>query len=109
MVRFLSRSSLTHTVVGLTALALGLSACTGDTGPGDESELVEALTRDDTFTQAEGECIANAVFSEYGQDEEALKLITRTTDYETLTGDGEGSVAGFGQFFDNAVSGCTGG
>ena len=94
--------------IGLVALLVALPACSQDSGPGSEQDLVDALTRDDTFTQAEAECIANAVFTEYGTDEEALQRITRTDDYETLTGDGEGSVEGFGEVFDNAISACAG-
>jgi len=89
--------------LGIAVLAVGLSACSD--GPGDEGDLVIALTRDDTFTTAQAECIASAVFAEYGEDEEALGKISGAANYEELTGT-EG-VAGFDQFFTRAVSACT--
>jgi hypothetical protein len=109
MNRSLSLSAPTRVAVGLLVMALGLSACSQDTGPGSESDLIDALTRDGTFEQDEAECIAETVFNEYGEDEDALQRITRTDDYDTLTGDGEDAVEGFGEFFDNTISFCTGG
>lgn len=96
-------SSLRRTA-GLGALALGLVACTG--GPGSEEDLVNALTRDRTFTRGEATCIAENVFAEYGDDEEALGKISGADDYEDLSGT-EG-VPGFAEFFENVVAGCTG-
>lgn len=78
------------------------SACSD--GPGDESDLVTALTRDEAFTTAEAECIASAVFSEYGEDEEAISKISGAASYEDLTGT-EG-VDGFDEVFDNAIAAC---
>jgi hypothetical protein len=88
---------------GAIVLALGLSACTD--GPGNEDDLVTALTRDDAFTTAEAECIASAVFDEYGEDEDSLNKISGVANYEELSGpDG---VPGFDEFFRRAVSACT--
>jgi len=84
---------------------LALVAC-GDGGPGSQEDLVNALTRDGGFEQAQAECIAAAVFNEYGADEDTLKRISGTGDYAALTG--EGGIEGFGEFFDNAVDVCTG-
>ena len=92
-------------VVALSVVVLGLTAC-GD-GPGSEEDLVNALTRDATFSQEEAECISARIFDEYGEDEEALGLISGTGDYEVLTGDGEGSVEGFDVFFSTAVAECS--
>lgn len=89
-------------LLGLAATVLGLTACTG--GPGDRDDLVAALTRDDTFTTAEATCIADAVFAEYGMDDDALGKISGVGSYEELTGtDG---VEGFDDFFSNTVSAC---
>lgn len=90
-------------LLGLVATVLGVSACTG--GPGDRDDLVAALTRDDTFAVAEAECIADAVFAEYGADEDALGRISGAVSYDELTGT-EG-VAGFDEFFSNTVSACS--
>lgn len=87
------------------ALSLSLAAC-GGRGPGDQEDLVSALTREGGFDQAQAECIAAAVFDKYGADEDALKKISGTGDYAALTGDG--GVEGFGEFFDNTVDACTG-
>jgi hypothetical protein len=88
------------------ALALGLSACGGG-GPGTEEELVTALTREDTFTQDEAECIASAVFDEYSADEEAIGRISAASDFDNLSGpDG---VEGFAEFYDDTISACAGG
>ncbi len=87
------------------ALSLSLAACGGG-GPGDEADLVNSLTREGGFEQAQAECIAAAVFQKYGADEDALKKISNTGDYAALTGDG--GIAGFGEFFDNTVDACTG-
>lgn len=85
-------------------VALSASACTS--GPGSEQDLVDALTRDDGFDQAQAECIANAVFNEYGENEDALKAISSAPDMASLdTPDG---VPGFGAFFDQTVQTCGG-
>ena len=92
-----------HLIIGIAVAVLGLPACSG--GPGDRDDLVLALTRDDTFSTAEATCIADAVFSEYGADEEALDLISGADSYDEITGtDG---VAGFDEFFTNTVSACS--
>ena len=64
-----------------------------------------ALTQNDTFNTAEAECIASAVFEEYGADEDALGKISGAVDYEDLSGT-EG-VDGFDTFFTRAVGACT--
>jgi hypothetical protein len=80
-----------------------LSACTG--GPGDEEDLVAALTRDDTFSDGEARCIANAVFEEYGDDEDALGRISGAASYEDLTS--SDGVEGFAETFEQFVRTCT--
>ena len=90
-------------LIALAATVLGVAACTG--GPGDREDLVSALTRDDTFSTPEAECIADAVFAEYGQDEDALGRISGASTFEELNGpDG---VPGFAEFFDNTVAACS--
>jgi hypothetical protein len=96
-----SRSLLA--VAGLALGTLALSACSS--GPGSEEDLIAALTRDDSFTQAQAECIAERVFDQYGEDEEALGLISGAGSYEDLTGT-EG-VPGFDEFFTTTISVCT--
>ncbi|MEZ5411404.1 MAG: hypothetical protein R2761_25460 [Acidimicrobiales bacterium] len=87
------------------ALSLTLAACGGG-GPGSQEDLVNSLTREGGFEQAQAECIAANVFDKYGADENALKQISGTGDYAALTG--EGGVDGFGEFFDNTIKACTG-
>ena len=89
--------------IAAVALLFGLSACTD--GPGDEGDLVNALTNNDAFTTAEAECIAAAVFDEYSEDEDAISRISGAASYEDLNAaDG---VPGFDQFFRRAVAACT--
>ncbi len=86
----------------LLGLPLLLAACGG--GPGSEEDLVNALTRDDSFSQDEATCIARAIFLEYGADEDALSIISGATSFEEITGvDG---VDGFEEYFDRTVSQC---
>jgi hypothetical protein len=92
----------TKMLLGLAIGALSLSACSS--GPGSEEDLVAALMRDDTFTQGEAECIAENVFLEYGEDEDALAKISGAASYEDLTGT-EG-VPGFDEAFSNILAGC---
>ncbi|MEL7157524.1 MAG: hypothetical protein AAFN30_13095 [Actinomycetota bacterium] len=95
--------NLRRLLPSLIGLALVASACSS--GPGSREDLVTALTRDDTFSSAEASCIADAVFAEYGDDEDALTIISRAGSYEEITGtDG---VEGFDQFFSNAIAACT--
>jgi len=99
---FRPRRRFLASALGAVTLALSLSACTG--GPGSEEDLVAALTRAETFSEDEAQCIAKAVFAEYGEDDDALKLISAAATFEELVGT-EG-VEGFKQTFDNALSGC---
>ena len=90
-------------LVGLLATAAVLTGCTG--GPGSQDDFVEILMRDDGFTVNEADCIAGAVFDEYGDDGDALGLISGAESYEVLNGpDG---VDGFEDFFTVTVSECT--
>jgi len=95
--------SRSRSAVGLLVLAFGVAACSG--GPGNEEDLVTALTQNDAFNTAEAECIAAAVFEEYGDDEDTLTKISGAVDYEDLSGT-EG-VDGFDKFFTRAVGVCT--
>lgn len=89
-------------LLGLAFTVFGISACTG--GPGDRDDLVAALTRDDSFSQPEAACIADAIFAEYGADEDALGKISGAATFEELNGtDG---VEGFEDFFNNTISAC---
>lgn len=86
---------------GLVALSLSLAACSN--GPGTQAELVAALTRGDTFTQPQAQCIAKAVFDKYGADKTALNKISKATSYDDLVNNG---VPGFGDFFTTTVNDC---
>ncbi len=94
------RGRLAATVVALAVLATG---CTG--GPGDRSDFVDVLTRDDGFALNEAECIADAVFDRYSEDGDALQKISAAESYEYLTG--SDGVDGFDEFFQGAVGDCT--
>ena len=85
------------------ALALLVTGCTG--GPGDQDDFVDVLTLNDNFTEAEATCIAEAVFDEYGEDGDALSIISGAESYEFLLG--EDGVEGFDDFFTGTVSSCT--
>ncbi|MEM8924692.1 MAG: hypothetical protein AAGD35_14410 [Actinomycetota bacterium] len=87
----------------LLGSAFLVSACTG--GPGSRDDLVAALTRDDSFTQAEASCIADAIFAEYGEDEDALSVLSGSASYSEISSASE--VEGFDEFFDNTISACT--
>ena len=105
MSRFLPSGRPLRAAGAALALSLTLAACGGG-GPGSQEDLVAALTREGGFEQAQAECIAATVFGEYSTDEDALKKISGTSDYASLTG--EDGVQGFGEVFDNAISACTG-
>lgn len=80
-----------------------LAACGG--GPGTEAQFVEMLSREGNLDATQAECIADAVFDEYGQDDDALGKISGAESYEWLIGpDG---VEGFGPFYDGVVANCT--
>ena len=102
-VRTTAKRRIGRLAIAAVVLTFVLSACTD--GPGDENDLVNALTNGDAFTTAEAECIAAAVFDEYGENEDAIGLISGTSNYEELSStDG---VPGFDDFFRLAVSACT--
>lgn len=87
---------------GLGAVALLLAACSD--GPGDEQDLVDALVADDAFEQNVAECIAAAVFEEYGEDDDALEKISFSASFEQL--DSSEGIPGFGEFFTETIDGC---
>lgn len=89
----------------LAVCALALTSCTGG-GPGDEADLSEALSRGDAFTTAEADCIAEKVFSEYGDDEEALSAISSADDIKELES-GDNAVDGFAEAFTGFQQDCT--
>ncbi len=86
----------------MAGLALVVSGCTG--GPGTQAEFVEVLMLNDNFNEVQADCIAEAVFDEYGEDNDALQKISGAESYEYLLG--EDGVDGFGPFFDDVVTGC---
>lgn len=91
------------TVLALVGSILLLSGCTG--GPGNREDFIEVLRLDDAFNQSEASCIADAVFDEYGDDNDALGKISGAESYEWLIG--EDGVEGFDQFFPGVVADCT--
>ncbi|MEM7337771.1 MAG: hypothetical protein AAF467_03925 [Actinomycetota bacterium] len=94
--------SMRRLLIPLVALSFVAAACTG--GPGSRDDLVAALTRDETFTTEEAQCIANAVFDRYSDDEDVLGQISGAVSYEELTG--TSGVEGFEEFFENTVTAC---
>ncbi len=85
---------------GLVALSLGLAACSA--GPGTQADFVTALTRDNTFTQPQAQCIAKAVFDKYSNDKKTLTKISKAANYDDInTG-----VEGFSAFFDATIQDC---
>lgn len=91
-------------ILGLGAVAAGLLLTGCSEGAGSQEELVEVLAREDGFTQVEAECIADAVFGEYGENDDALKKLSAQS-YEQL--EGEDGVPGFDEFLTGAVGDCT--
>lgn len=89
----------------VTVSVLLLTSCSQG-GPGDEQDLADALSRDDVFTTEEAECIADKVFSEYGDDEDALKSISNVDDIAELES-GEDAVTGFSEKFQTFQEDCT--
>ena len=83
-----------------------LTSCSFGGGPGDEQDLADALSRDDAFTVEEAECIADKVFSEYGDDEQALKSISDADDISDLES-GENAVDGFSENYETFQEDCT--
>ena len=79
-----------------------LSACTN--GPGDEQDLVDALVEDDAFEENVAECIAAAVFVEYGENDDAIEKISGSATFEQL--DSTEGVPGFGEFFTKTIDDC---
>jgi hypothetical protein len=88
----------------LLAVALGAGACSN--GPGDEQDLVSALTRDATFTEAQAQCIAGSVFDKYGADDAALKKLSHVGNYDDLVG--TNGIPDFDAFFTDTINACTG-
>jgi hypothetical protein len=94
-----SRLSLAGVALGLVTVA---SAC--GASPGTEEEFAELLMREGTISQSQAECIADAVFQEYGDDDAVLTRLS-FDDFETLTS-GEDPIEGFEAFYDEAVQSC---
>ena len=88
----------------LIVAALALLAVGCGSGPGSQEELVNALMDSGSLAESEAECIAEEVFDEYGEDNDALSAISAAPDFEFLESD-EG-VPGFGDFFAQAVQRC---
>lgn len=86
---------------GLVAVVV-LAGCS--TGPGTQEEFVEVLTREGAFGAGEADCIAQAVFDEYGDDDDALGKISAAPDFAYF--DTAEGIPGFSEFFDRTVQGC---
>ncbi len=87
----------------VAASSLALAACSG--GPGTQEEFVEVLQREDTFTEAEATCIADDVFETYGDDSDALDLLSGADTWADIAG--EGGIEGFQSYYETLVSDCT--
>lgn len=59
-----------------------LGACSS--GPGDQNDLEQALLLSDGFTQEQAECFAEGLFDEYGDNDQALSLISSESFDELL-------------------------
>ncbi len=101
-----STRSLKTKLTAFAFSAVALTSCTGG-GPGDEQDLSEALSRDDVFTVAEADCIAEKVFSEYGDNESALESISNADNISELES-GENAVDGFTENFAEFQQDCQG-
>ena len=100
----LSRGRAIRSVTGLIGIVLAVSACGG--GPGDVDDLADALSRGEAFSADEARCIAEGVFDRYGEDEEAISLISAANDFEALNSE-TGGVGGFEDFFDDTADACS--
>ncbi len=100
--------------------ALVLVSCSS--GPGTEEDLVETLSRSETVSVEQAECIAAGVFAEYGDSEDALNRLTGQ-DYaeieaaaqadevagpqaEDTTDTTADPLLGFDEFYADLVEGC---
>ena len=86
--------------LGLAAAALVLTGCSE--GAGSQEELVEVLAQDDSFSRVEAECIADAIFDEYGESDDLSKISAQS--WEQLQG--EDGVPGFDEFLTESVNSC---
>ena len=87
-------------IVAIVALiAAGCSS-----GPGSQEELVAVLMDSGSLAEPEATCIAESVFDEYEEDNDALSAISSAPDLAFLESD-EG-VDGFSEFFAEAVQRC---
>lgn len=66
---------------------LFLGACS--TGPGDQADLEETLLLSDALTEEQASCFAEGIFGEYGENDEAIGLISNQTFAELLTEEAE--------------------
>lgn len=90
----------------LACASVVLAAC--GQGAGTQEEFVDVLTRDGNLSNDEADCVADAVFAEYGEDDEALKKISLAQDYESLERPlEEGGLPGFDSFLTETVTTCT--
>lgn len=89
--------------VAVVAVAMLAAGCS--TGPGSQEEFEQILLEGGSLSESEASCIAQGVFDEYEEDEEALGKISAAPDFAYLST--EEGVDGFEAFFDQTVAGCT--
>lgn len=83
--------------------ALVVAGCSS--GPGSQEELEQILVDGGTLSESESACIAEAVFDEYEEDNDALSVISSAPSFEFLAS--EEGVPGFAEFFDGTVQQCS--
>jgi len=93
-----------------------LAACSS--GPGSEADLAKALELSENIDSTEADCIAEKIFAECGNDQDALNKISSNT-IEELNGETEEQkelaeknevdnkkLSGFSEFYDEALTAC---
>jgi hypothetical protein len=100
-----SRGPLLGLVAALAVLA---TSCSGG-GTGTQEDLTSMLQRDsdgtEILTTEQAECLSQAIWDEYGEDDRALDKLSAASSIEEIE-DPENGVPGFTEFLTGAVATC---
>lgn len=100
-----SRGPLLGLVAAVAVLA---TSCSGG-GTGTQEDLTSMLQRNsdgtEILTDAQAECLSQAIWDEYGTDDRALGKLSAASSMEDIE-DPENGVPGFTDFLAGAVATC---